>query len=151
MMGPPLFPETPIPTWEQFCNDYVMCFFDGTQEEVGRCYVIEAEGEAVGHISYSQMDTHENFAELDIWMRAAKYCGRGYGSDALRALVQHLHDRYHVTEFILRPSRRNPRAIRAYARAGFVPLSLTNEEQTALYGPGDYEDTVVLCKKMAAR
>jgi hypothetical protein len=48
------------------------------------------------------------------------------------------------------PSQRNQRAIRAYARAGFVQLPLTTAEQAAIYGPGDHDDTVVMLKTMAS-
>jgi hypothetical protein len=38
-------------------------------------------------------------------------------------------------------------SLRAYAKAGFRLLPLTNEEQAERYGPGDYSDTVVLAKR----
>jgi diamine N-acetyltransferase len=147
-MGPPQFPDAPVPTWDQFCNDYQPYYFDGSRPQAGRSYLIEVRGEPVGHVSYSEMDPVRGFAELDIWLRSEKCCGHGYGSDAIGALTRHLHEAFGITEFIMRPSRRNPRAIRAYARAGFVQLPLTDEEQRALYGPGDYADTVVMQKKV---
>jgi diamine N-acetyltransferase len=81
-------------------------------------------------------------------LRSSEVCGRGYGSDALLALTRHLHETFGVTKFILRPSRRNTRAIRAYAKAGFRLLPLTDEEQAERYGPGDYSDTVVMAKEL---
>ncbi len=149
MMGPPHFPDAPVPTWEQFCDDYRPYFFDGSRPLAGRCFVIEAHGEPVGHLSYSEMDPVRGFAELDIWLRSEACCGRGYGSDAIGALTRHLSETFGITEFIMRPSRRNTRAIRAYARAGFVPLPLTYDQQAAMYGPGDYADAVVMQKKVA--
>jgi hypothetical protein len=35
-MDPPDYTEAPIPTWEEFCADYVPLYFDGTRPEVGR-------------------------------------------------------------------------------------------------------------------
>lgn len=151
MMGPPHFPENPVPTWEEFCADYVPAYFDGTRQHVERSYIIEVDGEAVGHVSYSDVDRTHGLAELDIWLRSEAVCGRGYGSDALIALTGHLQETLGLTEYILRPSRRNERAIASYARAGFVLLPLSNDEQAARYGPGDYPDTVVLCKSMAPK
>jgi diamine N-acetyltransferase len=55
MMGPPLFPEAPVPTWDEFCADYVPLFLTGhgrTSEVVHP----EVDGEAVGHVSYSEVD-----------------------------------------------------------------------------------------------
>ena len=150
MLGPPHFPDVPVPTWDQFCEDYGPHFFDGMRQEVGRSFIIEVDGEAVGHVNYDGMDLARGKVELDIWLRSSAVCGQGYGSDALLALTRYLHETFGVTEFILRPSRRNARAIRAYARAGFALLPLTNEQQARIYGPGDYCDTVVMHKRLPA-
>jgi len=147
MMGPPLYPDAPIPTWEEFCADYVALFFDGTKPDVGRSYIIEVNGEAVGHVSYSEVDLARGRAELDVWLRSESLCGHGYGSDALSALTRHLHEALGLTEFIIRPSRRNERAIRAYARAGFVPLPLSPEERDAVYGATEHRDALVMLKR----
>lgn len=148
MMGPPLFPDAPIPTWEQFLADYVDDYFDGARPEVGQSFLIEAEGEAVGHVSYSVVDLDRKLAELDVWLSCEKVCGHGYGVDALEALIGYLHGTLGLTDFILRPSARNPRAIRAYGKAGFRVLPMTYAEQTSLYGPGDYQDAVVLYRRV---
>jgi RimJ/RimL family protein N-acetyltransferase len=151
MLGPPNFPDAPAPTWDQFCEDYGPHFLDGTRPEVGRSFIIEVDGEAVGHVNYDGMDLARGIAELDIWLRANEVCGRGYGTDALVALPHYLHETFGATEFIMRPSRRNLRAIRAYAKAGFARLSLTNEQQAEIYGPGDYRDTVVMHQRWPCR
>ena len=108
----------------------------------------DVDGVAIGHVNYDGMDLVQGTTELDIWLRSEEVCGQGYGSDALVALTRHLHEAFGVTEFIIRPSRRNERAIHAYARAGFIPLLLTSEQQTDIYGPGDYSDTVVMRKRL---
>jgi RimJ/RimL family protein N-acetyltransferase len=148
MMGPPNYPDAPIPSWEQFCADDGPAFFDGSRQQVGRCFIIEVGGEAVGHVGYDGMDQDRGLAELDIWLRSEADCGRGYGRDALATLTQHLHETYGVTEFIMRPSARNQRALRAYARAGFAMLPMTLAQQVSLYGPADYHDAVVMHKRI---
>ena len=146
MMGPPEFAENPVPTWEQFCADYLPHFFDGSRPDArgGRSFIIEHEDQAVGHISYDCRPPRESFAELDMWMRDSSCCGRGFGSDALRSLSAHLHEALGIREMILRPSARNSRAIRSYEKAGFTRLDLSQEEQARRYGPGEYRDTVVM-------
>jgi RimJ/RimL family protein N-acetyltransferase len=148
MIGPPVYDEAPIPTWDEFCADYVTLFFDGSQPDFGRSFIIEVAGEACGHVSYSEVDLSRGKAELDIWLRSESFCGRGYGTDALLTLTRHLHETLGFTEFIMRPSARNQRAIKAYAKAGFDRTPLTTEEQAALYGPTEHHDTVVLCKRI---
>jgi RimJ/RimL family protein N-acetyltransferase len=149
MLGPPTYLEAPIPSWDEFCADYVSRFFDGAQPQLGRSFIIEREGAAVGHVSYSKVERGRGSAELDIWLRSEASCGRGYGPDALTALTRYLHKTLGLREFIMRPSRRNQRAIKAYDRAGFVLQPLTPAQQAALYGPGDHYDTVVMCLKLA--
>jgi diamine N-acetyltransferase len=151
MLGPPDYCDAPAPDWDEFCKDYGPHFFDGSRQEIGRSFIIEVSGEAVGHVNYDGLDLARRFAELDIWLRSSEFCGRGYGADALLALTRHLHETFGIIDFILRPSRRNGRAIQAYVKAGFRLLPLTNEEQAARYGPGDYSDTVVMAKRLEGR
>jgi diamine N-acetyltransferase len=150
MLGPPTFPETPPPTWEQFVADFGPHFFDGSRPEVEASYIIETDGEAVGQVNYEIGETPAagRFAELDIWLRAEADTGRGYGSQALDLLVRRLAERFALRTFVIRPSERNPRAIRAYEKAGFVRRPMPAEEQAARFGPGDYPDTVVMIREM---
>lgn len=147
MMGPPLFPESVPYTWDEFCADYKTHFFDGTSPRMGRCFLIVVDGEAVGQVNYNDIPDSGGSVELDIWLRAKRYCGRGYGSDALEVLVEYLYRQFGVTEFFMQPSARNPRAIRAYEKAGFRRVAFSLEEAEARYGRKDYYDSVFLVKK----
>jgi diamine N-acetyltransferase len=149
ILGPPDFPDAHVPTWEEFCADYVSLFVDGSQPALGRSYVIERDGEAVGHVSYDRRHLPAGWAELDIWLAGGRFCGHGYGPAALETLVRRLHQTLGLTDFILRPSLRNARAIQAYAKAQFELLPLTIAQQAEIYGPGDYNDTVVMHRTVA--
>jgi diamine N-acetyltransferase len=150
MLGPPTFPETPAPDWEEFCEDYTEEYFDRSAWEFGGCFIIEAEGAAVGQLNFDRHGLPEGFAELDIWMRSRAHCGRGWGSDALETMSRWLHQRFGICSLLIRPSRRNARAIRAYEKAGFAEVDMTPAEQASRFGPGDYPDSVVLIKPMSA-
>lgn len=146
MMGPPIFPEQPAPTWEEFNADYGPNFFNGSTPEVEGSYIIEVAGVPVGQINYEIRERPVRLAELDIWLRSLADTGHGYGPDALNALTAHLFRALGVDTFLIRPSARNPRAIRAYQKAGFTIVPMSPQEQVGRYGAGDYEDTVVLIK-----
>ena len=150
MMGPPLFPEHPAPSWEAFCAEHGPHFFDGSNLTLGRCFIIEVDGEAVGQIYYNDIEERAGArrTELDLWMRAEAHCGRGYGSDALETLCAHLAETLAVTACMVQPSARNPRAIRAYEKVGFQPLALPLAEARALWGPNDYDDSVYMVKRL---
>jgi RimJ/RimL family protein N-acetyltransferase len=150
MMGPPLFPEVPVPTWDEFNRDFGSNFFDGSTLEVASSYVIEVAGESVGQVNYEIREDPVRHAELDIWLRSAADTNHGYGPDALIALTDHLSRSLGVETFLIRPSARNPRAIRAYQKAGFVLLPMSAQEQVDTYGAGDCNDTVVLVKHVSA-
>ncbi len=148
MMGPPDYADLTIPTCDEFCADYLPHYFDDSAPCSGRCFIIVVDRQDVGVVCYNAIDEQRRLTELDIWLRAEVHCGKGYGSDALRRRCAHLHEAYGVEEFIVRPSRRNRRAIAAYRRGGFELLSLTPAEQRMKFGEGDCGDSVLLLKRL---
>jgi diamine N-acetyltransferase len=107
-------------TWAEFCRDYRRHYFDGSRPLLGRCFVIQADGDDVGQVNYNDVDRRGRSAELDIWLRSEAHCGQGHGTDALETLCRHLRRRFGVRRFLVNPSAANARAIRAYQKAGFA-------------------------------
>lgn len=151
--GPPLFPDNPIPTWEEFCEDYKDFYFDGSALDKGMNYIVCVGDERIGVISYTCYHLRKHKAELDIWMNHIKNCGKGYGPDAIRTLCRYLYRTRRIKEFIIRPSTRNKRAVRAYEKAGFGRIytersKFIKNEFLSGYGTGDYEDEIRLGLKI---
>lgn len=153
MIGPPTYPEQTVPSWEKFRDEHEPHYFDGSAPELGRCFLIMAGGEAVGQVSYNDVSECEGRkrTELDIWLRSASDCGRGYGPDALSALCRYLFEQFGVQEFLVQPSARNPNAIRAYEKIGFRPLGIPAEVAAQSWGPNDYFDSVYMVKRYPAQ
>ncbi len=147
IMGPPNFSEHPIPTWDEFCNDYKSHYFDGSKPKSGRCFIIEVNGTPVGQINYNEIDEENKKTSIDIWMSREANCGKGYGTDALQALCEYLHSIYGIDKFWVSPSARNQRAIHTYKKAGFQQANLTPQEK-AEYGHFEYKDNIILIKKI---
>jgi len=145
-LGLPLYPDIPAPSWDEFCDDYKLYFFDGTFPQKGRCYIIMVDGIPVGQVNHDVIDTEERRTELDIWMSSESQCGKGYGPAALQILCERLSKTMRVSKFIIRPSARNPRAIRAYEKSGFHREEMSSDGQERLYGQGDCSDSVVMIK-----
>ena len=82
-MGPPDYPDSRIPTLKKFCRDYRVSFFGPIGDKTGRNYIIIANSVPVGTVGYDLFDDRKRRVVLDIWMRAEKYCAKGYGTDAL--------------------------------------------------------------------
>jgi RimJ/RimL family protein N-acetyltransferase len=148
MFGEPNFPEEPPPTWEEFCEDHTPHFFEGEITEQGRCFIMQIDNEDVGQIYFNDIDIRNGIkrVELDMWLRAESYCGNGNGSDALMTLCEFLANRFGVEKFLVQPSARNPRAIRAYEKVGFVRLQVPLEQAVQEWGPNDYVDSVYMVK-----
>lgn len=146
MLGPPTYPETALPTWDQFQADYEPHFFDDSAPALGRCFLILADGKPVGQVSYNDIFERHSIrrVELDIWMKSQACCGCGYGTRAIDALCQMLVNRFGVQEFLVQPSARNARAIRSYEKAGFRRLKLPLQDAVAAWGPNDYGDSVYM-------
>lgn len=149
MLGPPTFPDHPIPSWEEFCDSYPLSFFNSEGDGSGRNYIIMTGNEEAGIIGYDLLDKEKNQVWFDIWMSSSNYCGHGYGSDALVTLCNHIHKNYSITSFHISPSARNERAVAAYKKAGFEYIKIMNrEEQITEFGEAEYDDNVLMVKKI---
>ena len=167
MLGAPTFPDGPIPTWEQHSADFSIEEFyqpgppQDSQVDWGECWIIcvenreDASHHEVGQINFSDMRAPSDpasagLAELDIWIGARQWWGRGIGTQAIEALG-HVLRGYGFTTLLIRPSARNRRAVAAYKRAGFIEAtSQTRRLPAKVYEPEDwdYADAVVLVKTL---
>ena len=149
IMGPPKYPEFPIPTYEEFCNEYPLSFFNGTVDGIGRVFITTVDDIEIGTIGYDLLDKGKNRVVLDIWMKAEQYCGHGYGSDALNTLSTFLCDNYGITSFLISPSARNERAVAAYKKAGFKYVkTMDRNEQKKEFGLSEYDDNKLMIKRL---
>lgn len=150
LLGHPSQTSTPLLGYDEFSDDYKQHFFDDSNPEGGRCFVIEIEvdGQAAGQVNYNDIERAQSRTELDIWMFSEQYCGHGYGSEALSLLCDYLQSRLDVEGFYIKPSASNPRAIRCYEKAGFRRSTLSDEEALREYGPKDNVDTIYMTRNI---
>lgn len=118
-LGPPLYPDLPIPSRESFDALYPPSLFAVGNPYDGRALIISVAGEDAGVLLYGDVRLLQGAVELAIWLAEKRFRGNGYGSEALRLACHWLHETLGVDTFVLRPSRRNVRALRAFRRAGF--------------------------------
>ena len=148
LLGHPSQTSTPLLSYDDFCDDYKEYFFDDSNPERGRCFVIEVDLQAVGQVNYNDIDKGRSTTELDIWMLSERYCGHGHGSEALSLLCDYLQSRLDVKGFYIKPSASNTRAIRCYEKAGFKRIFLSDEDALREYGPKDSVDTVYMTRNI---
>lgn len=88
-----------------------------------RTYAIEdLEGRHIGNIMYYGYDSFLAEAELGITIGNRDYWAKGYGSDAVRCLLQHLFRELELRRVYLHTLTSNVRAQHAFRRAGFRRL-----------------------------
>ena len=141
--GFPDYPEAPIATWEQFCEDYTDYYFTGSQPSNGRVFIILHDGKPIGFINYSSFHLKPRISELDICIGREANCGKGFGTEAIVLLGDYLNKVMGIHDLIIRPSSKNTRAIQSYKKAGFVytdtpPCRYLKDEYVSIYGDGDY-------------
>jgi RimJ/RimL family protein N-acetyltransferase len=144
MLGPPNFSDNPIPTWDEFDNDYLDYFFDGSQPMKGQCFILEYDGQEIGQINYNEIDNNTKSTEIDIWLSERQFTGKGLGTEAIKRLCNYLDKSFDCKTIYIAPSRRNYNAIKSYKKAGFIET-----EQPPGNFIADYNDTIVLIKTQA--
>lgn len=133
-----------LPDFETFSGHEQDFFFDGSAQDLGRYFVIvDDSGRDVGCISYTCFHLRQGVAEFDLWLADESLCGKGYGTAAIRALLDRVRRGLGIHTVIIRPSRENARALRAYAKCGFSPMpgdisDYMLPEFLAPYGEGDF-------------
>jgi len=108
-----------IPSYEEFIRDWKSYYFDGSEPEKGRCFIILAGNKAIGQINYNEINREDNSVELDIIIAEDVDKNKGYGTDALKTLIKHLFQNMNIQLCWIEPIAKNFRAIRAYEKAGF--------------------------------
>jgi RimJ/RimL family protein N-acetyltransferase len=148
--GAPLYPDHPVPAFEAFCDDYLPFYFDGTRPFDGRALVIQVDGTDAGFLSYGQINLLHDVVEIDLWLAARAFCGRGCGSETLSLACAWMQASFGIDRFLVRPSRRNVHALRAVRRAGFRETDLPPAKVIAQLHlpPGTYFDEVLLFRAL---
>lgn len=92
-------------------------------------FIIEVGGRSAGVVTVEEeLDPDYRYASIDIGM-LAPWTGRGYGTDALRALIRWLIDERGHRRFTIDPAIGNARAIRAYEKVGFRAVGVLREAE----------------------
>ncbi|EYB69636.1 hypothetical protein DEIPH_ctg004orf0163 [Deinococcus phoenicis] len=97
-------------------------------------FVFRVDGRAAGFLQRERVTPGHAFAPwaapegetwgVDLLIGEPDLTGRGLGPQVIRAFLAHLRaERPDVRRVLIDPSPANARAVRAYAKAGFTPLT----------------------------
>ena len=107
----------------------------------GAGFVIEADGQCIGHCGLFQFDETARTAGLGITIGDKAYWGQGYGREAVQLLLDYAFRLRNLRRVWLTVFGRNERAIRAYRACGFVEEGRLREH---VWSNGAYDDLVYM-------
>lgn len=84
--------------------------------------VVKRNGSLLGQVELVDIRRGEGVAELRICLFARGARGRGYGEEAIRALLEHARSSLSLRHVYLRVDARNLRAVACYRKCGFKML-----------------------------
>ncbi len=97
--------------------------------------------EPIGNCSLMKIDWRIRQAEFGIVIGAKQHWNKGYGTEALRLLLRHGFGTLNLNRVYLRVYENNPRAIRAYEKAG---LQVEGRLRQGHYYQGQYVDVILM-------
>jgi RimJ/RimL family protein N-acetyltransferase len=97
----------------------------------------QAEGRPVGHVGLLGVDPHHKRAELAISIGEKDCWSRGYGTDAIRAVLRHGFEALGLRRIDLHTDADNARGIRCYEKCGFVREGVMRERRLRYGKPLD--------------
>jgi RimJ/RimL family protein N-acetyltransferase len=79
------------------------------------------EGKHIGNCTYYGIDSDKGEAELGIMIGDRDYWDKGYGADAIVALLEYVFDKTKLSRLYLKTLVNNKRAQKCFAKCGFTP------------------------------
>lgn len=95
----------------------------------------------VGSCGLHNIDWRCRSAEAGIFIGDKRYWSQGYGTDVMRLILYHGFETLNLNRIALDVYDNNPRAIRAYEKAGFVH---EGRKRQGMYKDGKYLDTLLM-------
>ena len=90
-------------------------------------WMIEADSRCIGHVRLHSLDAPNRRARLAIGIFNPNYWGRGFGTEAVRLVLQHAFEGLHLHRVDLRTLSYNLRAIKSFEKCGFVREGVERE------------------------
>lgn len=86
-----------------------------------RWAIVNGDGRHIGNCMIYAIDNHRHQTELGILIGDRDYWAKGYGADAIDALLEHVFTTTDIERVYLHTLEWNIRAQKCFAKCGFVP------------------------------
>lgn len=120
-----------VPRLSMSYTRYLMAYvFELRFASAGRCqFAIDAmDGTHIGNCVYYGINEAEGEAELGIMIGKRVYWGKGYGYDAVTALVSHIFGETNLKRIYLKTLESNSRAQKCFRNSGFKQCGRTTKD-----------------------
>ena len=103
--------------------------------------ITEAGWAPLGNCGLFDIDWRIRQAEFGMFIGAKQYWNQGYGTDVVRLILRHGFQTLNLNRIFLRVYANNPRAQRAYEKAGFV---VEGRLRQGHFDEGVYHDVILM-------
>jgi aminoglycoside 6'-N-acetyltransferase len=115
---------------------------DLVEPEDGVAFAIEADGEVIGAVQYTEEeDPDYRHAGIDVFV-ATPWHGRGLGTEAVRVLSRYLVEGRGHHRLTIDPAAANAPAIRSYEKVGFRPVGVMRRYERG--SDGEWRDGLLM-------
>ena len=115
--------EQRILSLEEITNKYKNKLREGEQS----LFFIYYDKKNIGYVQiykyknkmYGDLSKYKNIYELDLFIGEEAYLSKGIGTTILNFITDYIYDKYKVDSIVLRPFKRNIRAIKCYQKCNY--------------------------------
>ena len=107
------------------------------------CFAIikKEDDTLLGNVGVTKIDYKNGKAELGIFIGDEENLSKGYGSEAIKLIINFAFNEIRLHSVMLTVFSNNPRAIKAYTKCGFKEFGRRHE---AIYHNGEYLDLIYM-------
>lgn len=102
---------------------------------------LKENDQMIGELSILDIEGDDKKAGFRISMSSIELTGKGYGTEAIKIVLQFVFEELHLNRLQLEVFSHNLRGIRAYEKVGFVNEGVLRE---SLYYNGNYSDEIIM-------
>lgn len=95
----------------------------------------------IGGCGVNKIDWKNSVAEVGIFIGDKDCWGKGYGTDAMKVLIEFIFNQMNINKIKLNVYSFNGRAMKSYEKCGFVKEGTLRQE---LYRDGKYYDIIIM-------
>ena len=109
--------EQRILSYDEIVNKYKRKL----KEKIQELLIIKCNNKDIGLVQIYKYD--DNTYEYDLFIGEENYLNKGIGTIIVNKVNNYIYDKYKAKSIILRPFKRNIRAIKCYEKCGFKYIS----------------------------